>query len=279
MLDADLEGIIRKAGDIPSLPVVAIKVLRMLQEENFSLDALEQTIEMDQAFSARVLKMANSPFYGRNRSIDSIANALMLIGFKTMSSLVMATAMRDMHRRFGLFEQKLWEHSLGASIAASLLAKETQLVPVDEAALAGLMHDVGKTVLNNSMTDRYTVVIEAVYGNGGLLISAEDVMLGFTHCDVGGFIARKWKLPLSLESAIEFHHSRNYPTDADPAYEPLCRVVAVADALANGLGIGVSGGYEAEDRFAEIGLTEARYRGLKEKFVEAFEEQKKSLSL
>lgn len=279
MNDADLEKLIRETGDIPSLPTVATKVLQMVNSDNISLDELERTIETDQAFSSRVLKIANSSFYGRNRSVDSVSAALMLIGFKTMSSLVVATAMKDVHRRYGLFEQKLWDHSLGVALAASLLARETRMVTPDEAHVAGLIHDVGKTVLNNNIPDQYMMVVENVYGGGGSFLQVEDALLGYNHCNVGGFIARKWKLPKNLEVVIEYHHAAGLPAGVDSTYEPVCQIVSVADAMANCLGIGLSGELCVGDRlYEQIGLGEKRYEALLAKFRTAFDEQKQELA-
>ncbi len=277
MDDRELEKIIAETGDIPSLPMVATKVLTMVKDENLSLDDLEKTIEKDQAFSARVLKMANSSFYGRNRSVDSISGAILLIGFKTMFSLVMATAMKDVHRRFGLFEQKLWEHSLGVSMAASMLARETRVVSHDEALMAGLIHDIGKTVLNNNIADRYAMVVENVYQGAGQFFEIEDALLGFNHCNVGGFIARKWKLPKNIEKVIEFHHSPIFPDHADAVFEPLCQIVTVANAMVNGLGIGIAGSYTGEVNLDGIGLTTDRFAKIRDKFSTDFEEQLQSL--
>ncbi len=277
MDDRELEKIISATGDIPSLPTVASKILTMVKDENLSLDDLEKTIEKDQAFSARVLKMANSSFYGRNRSIDSISSAILLIGFKTMFSLVMATAMKDVSRRFGLFEQKLWEHSLGVSMAAAMLARETRAVSHDEALMAGLIHDIGKIVLNNNIPDRYAMVVENVYHGAGQFFEIEDTLLGFNHCSVGGFIARKWNLPKNIETVIEFHHSPVLSGHTDAISEPLCQIVTVADAMVNGLGIGIAGSYSVEVNFDGIGLTADRFARIRDTFSAEFEEQLQSL--
>ncbi|MBI3592322.1 MAG: HDOD domain-containing protein, partial [Nitrospirae bacterium] len=131
------------------------------------------------------MRIANSPYYGRGRSIDTVSTAIILIGFNSMKSLVAAASMKDLHRKFGLFEQRHWEHSLGVSIASSLLAGETQLTQPEEALIAGLIHDMGKIVLNNSMPEPYSVIIERVYEEGLPSIEVEDEMLGFNHCNVG----------------------------------------------------------------------------------------------
>jgi putative nucleotidyltransferase with HDIG domain len=155
-----------------------------------------------------------------------------------MKNLVIAASMKDLHRKFGLFEQRLWEHSLGVSIAASIIAMETKLVQSEEALVAGLIHDVGKTVLNNSIPDSYSVVVERVYEEGLPFLELEDQMLGFNHCNVGGLIARKWKLPKNLEVVIEYHHSEPFPSFEDSNFEAACEIVKVADAICLNLGIG-----------------------------------------
>ncbi|HCZ10839.1 MAG TPA: HD family phosphohydrolase, partial [Nitrospiraceae bacterium] len=231
-----LEKIIMETVDIPSLPQVAMKVLHLMNDDYSSINELEKIIANDQAFSTRILRIANSPYYGRGRSIDTISTAIILVGFNTMKNLVVAASLKDIHRKFGLFEQKLWEHSLGVSIAAPILAAETKMVVPEEAMVAGLIHDVGKTVLNNSVPDKYSLVIEKVYEEGAAFMEVENEMLGFNHCNVGGLIARKWKIPKNLETVIEYHHAETFPDFEDNNYEALCQIVQIADAMCLGLG-------------------------------------------
>jgi putative nucleotidyltransferase with HDIG domain len=273
-----LEKIILETIDIPSLPPVAMKVLHLMNDDYSSINELEKIISKDQAFSARLLRIANSPYYGRGRSIDTISTAIILIGFNTMKSLVVAASLKDLHRKFGLFEQKLWEHSLGVSIAASLLAVDTQMVKAEEALVAGLIHDMGKTVLNNSMPESYAVVIERVYESGVPFIDVEDEMLGFNHCNVGGLIARKWKLPKNLEVVIEYHHSETFPAFEDSNFEILCEIVRIANAMCLNLGIGLRrpvniSGIELE----RLGMSEERFTELQNRIKKVYIEQKAQL--
>ncbi|MDX9714390.1 MAG: HDOD domain-containing protein [Dissulfurispiraceae bacterium] len=238
MHDNTIEKLILNTVDLPSLPPVASKVLQLVNKDGSSIAEMEDLIAKDQAFSTRILRVANSPYYGRGRSIDTVSSAIMMIGFNTMKSLVVAASLKDMHSRFGLFEKKLWEHSLAVSITASLIARKTRLVPDEEAMVAALLHDVGKTVLNNSMSGQYSLVIERVFEEGIPFYNAETDMLGFNHCNVGGLIARKWKLPKGLEAVIEYHHADDLPAFEDTSYEVMCGIVKVADALCLNLGIG-----------------------------------------
>jgi len=118
-----IERLILKTVDIPSLPPVAMKVMNLIKDDFASLKALEEIISRDQGFATRLLRIANSPYYGRDRKIEDISQALLLTGFETLKSLVIAASLKDLNRQFGIFEQKLWEHSLGVALCSSLLAR------------------------------------------------------------------------------------------------------------------------------------------------------------
>ncbi len=274
-----LEKIILETIDIPSLPPVAMKVLQLISNDSSSLDELEDILEKDQSFSARLLRIANSPYYGKNRSVDSIGKAIILIGFNTMKSLVVAASLRDMHRKFGIFEQKLWEHGLAVSIAASQIATDTKMLKPDEALVCGLVHDMGKIVLNTSLSDTYSMVIERIYAEQGLsFIDIENEMLGFNHCNVGGLIARKWKLPKNLEAVIEFHHTDKPPIFDDPSYEASCQLIRIADAICLHIGIGFKREIDLYTLGLEyIGYNEKQVQDLIERVKKAYVEQKTSL--
>lgn len=278
MKEDTLEKIILETVDIPSLPTVAMKVLQLMNNDYSSINELEKIIVHDQAFSTRLLRIANSPYYGRGRSIDTISTAIIVIGFNTMKNLVVAASLKDIHRKFGLFEQRLWEHSLGVSIAASIIAMETKLIQSEEALVAGLIHDVGKTVLNNSLPEQYSVVVEKVYEEGLPFIKVEDEILGFNHCNVGGLIARKWKLPKNLEVVIEYHHSETFPAFEDSNFETFCEIIRIADAVCLNMGIGLRRPVEVSNiELERLGMSEEKFNELQEKIKNAYTEQKAKL--
>jgi len=273
----DLEKIILDTIDIPSLPTVAVKALELINSDSSSIEELEKIISRDQSFSARLLRIANSPYYGMNRRIDTISSGVMLIGFNTMKSLVVAASLKDMHRKFGLFEQKLWEHSLGVSVASSLFAKVSKLAQPEEALVAGLIHDVGKTVLNNSIPDKYALITQKVYEEGKFYKDVEMEFLGYTHCDVGGLIARKWKLPKNLEAVIQYHHTETLPVFEDSAYESLCQLINVADALCLNQAIGIKGPENVSVPYSILGLGESGYNKVIDMFKATYADQKAAL--
>jgi putative nucleotidyltransferase with HDIG domain len=273
-----LEKIILETVDVPSLPTVAMKALELINDDGTSIDELEKIISKDQSFSSRLLRIANSPYYGMNRRIDTISSGVMLIGFNTMRSLVVAASLKDMHRKYGIFEQKLWEHSLGVSVASSLLAHTTKMAQPEEALVAGLIHDVGKTILNNSLPDKYMIIAQKAQDTCSMFSDVEFEMLGFNHCEVGGLIARKWKLPRNLEVVIEYHHAEELPVFEDKAFEALCEIVRVADSICLSQSIGLKGPDNINVAYDMLGLSAANYATLLDTFKATYNEQKAALT-
>lgn len=269
-----LESIILTTVDVPSLPPMARKVLQIISNDRSSMTELQELIYKDHSFATRVLRIANSSFYGRRQSVDTIADAVLLIGFKTLKSLVLGASMRDLHRRFGPVEKSLWQHSLCVSITASLIARETAAAPPEEALVAGLVHDVGKTILNNSVADYYVRIVERAAQSGIPSVDAEREAFGFSHCDVGGYIARKWLFPADLVCAIEHHHAETLPPGDKTELHTICRIVSTADSLCLRLGIGMrrDAAFSAAG-LDELGLTEERLLSLGEAVRSAYAEQ------
>jgi putative nucleotidyltransferase with HDIG domain len=269
-----IERIILKTVDIPSLPPIAMKVMGLIYDDHASLKALEEIISRDQGFATRLLRIANSPYYGRDRKIENISQAILLIGFETLKSLVIATSLRDLYRNFGVFEQRLWEHSLGVALCSSLLAMATQMVTSDEALVCGLIHDVGKTVINNAMPEVYFQIYEKMYKENRPVIEIEDETLGFNHTLIGNLIAKKWKLPEKLEMVITYHHTNPYPDYEDQAFADICNIVRVADQICLNLGIGLKEPFITQIDFESLGLTEDAINELIGLFKIKFDQQK-----
>lgn len=232
--------IILKAVDLPAVPMVAARVIQLIDNPNASLDDLQRSIVADQAMTSRILKIANSSFYGVRQNVDTLSEALSILGLKVTRLIVLAVATRGIYKRFGSVEQKLWEHSLGVSIAAGIVGSEIEHVRREEAVVAGLLHDVGKIVINNSFTDKITEIIKKVYETKMSSMNVEQEILGFNHTEVGFFLAEKWGFSDMLCQVILKHHSIEsvYIEHADPYLVALCGTVALSDAICVRLGVG-----------------------------------------
>ncbi len=201
------EKIVQATGDLPTMPHVASMVLQKLGNPNTSPKELHQTISADQALAARVLKVANSPLYGCSRAINRLTDAVVIMGFDSLRSLVMSSVMQDLFKSFGLTEKLLWEHSFGCAAISKHIAKVIKYPKVEEAFLAGLLHDIGKVVLNLKIPDKTREIVQEVYNNPGVsFMQAEQEMFGFNHAQVGKLIARKWNFAETIEETIGCHH-------------------------------------------------------------------------
>jgi putative nucleotidyltransferase with HDIG domain len=267
--------------EIPAVPMVAMKVLRLINDPNTDIGVLQDAIMADQALAARVLRVANSAYFGARRNIDTISAAIIMMGFQSIKNLVLAASTREVYRNFCLLEQKLWEHSIGVSLAASLLAREVGGINAEEATVAGLLHDIGKVIMNNSHHERFSVLTEMVYNDRVPFFQREKDVFGFGHAEVGGLMAAKWGFPEGLCDVIRRHHFDHYEDlmDLDPAIRTLCTITTLADALCVRLGVGYRGPMtdlvlrDAECRDI-LKISDDRYAKVIENFKTAFVTEK-----
>lgn len=197
---------------------------------NANLNTICKTIMADQSLAARVLKLSNSSFYGRAKEIYTLREAIILLGFKTLRSLVVASSTHSLYQGVGdgRFRDYLWEHTLAAAIASRLIAQAVNHPGYEEAFIAGLMHDIGKLVLMQKMPDQYQAVLVAADETGRAHADLEREKLGFDHSEVGRLLLQKWAFPRLLVQAVAEHH---HPLGNNEQPLPLAFVVNAADAL------------------------------------------------
>lgn len=217
METSQLRELIMNARDLPAMPHVASKVLELASSPDTTAQRLQQVIADDQAMAARILKIANSALYACSRKIRTLTEAIVMLGFNTIRSLVVTSAARNMYlsdnRTMGLKERLLWEHSIGCAIGCRILVQKRHPALSEEAFLAGLMHDIGKLVLNQYASDKFDEIVQSVYNDGQQFVDVERDHLGFDHAEVGALLVSKWKLSPQLEEAIRYHHTPDYFTE------------------------------------------------------------------
>lgn len=274
----ELEQLILNTCDLPSMPSVAEKVLRLASDPDTTAADLQKVINVDQAMTARILKLANSVFYGSIRKVQTVSDAIKIMGFNTLKSIVLMASSRESYKQFGLTEKMLWEHSMGAAIAAGAIAKEVRFENQEEAFIGGLLHDIGKVVINNSDHQKFASVMEKVYNEKISFRTAEREFFGFSHVDVGALVVKKWKLAESLEMAIKNQYDPK-SLSADPYYLRLTAIINLADQFCLKLGMGhrepVSGlPLEKEEAFEILKMDPERLQELLEKVALAYEEER-----
>jgi putative nucleotidyltransferase with HDIG domain len=222
-------------GDLPTMPNVAALVVDKLSEVGSSPREIQQLISKDQALAARVLRVANSPFYGYSKTINRLTDAIAIMGYNSIRSLVLTSVFNDFFKSFGLTEKLLWEHSLTCASISQRIAKSSKFPKIEEAFLVGLMHDIGKVILNLRLPQKMSQIVQEVYNAQQSTFSElEQESFGFTHSEVGQAIAGKWNFAKEIEEAIGNHH---HPEMAK-VQPSLSYIVHLANAFCHKLEIG-----------------------------------------
>jgi putative nucleotidyltransferase with HDIG domain len=234
------EELLRAAPELEALPLVAQRLLVMVRDPRTTVDRLAEALGTDQALAAAVLRHANSATAMPNRRIASLKQAVARIGQRALSEVVLRACAGPMLDRglppYALPRKIAWRHSATVSLAARTLAGLVGLGLPEEASVAGLLHDVGKTVLTCVVPEAAAEAVSVARGRRIAVWQAEVHVIGYHHGDVGGALLRSWGLPDHVVDAVRFHH--------EPAATAnrMAGVVALADAAAHAVGAVGSGG-------------------------------------
>jgi HD-like signal output (HDOD) protein len=244
------ESVIKKiesrVQDMPTLPVIAAKILEVLDDPDSSASDLKKVISLDSVLTARLLRMVNSAFYGFPRRIDSLTNAIVILGFNNVRSLALSVSILDFFENAAARSKRLdytalWKHSVGVAFCSRLLARKTMPDFTEQGFVAGLLHDIGIIVVDNCFRDQFTLCLAATSAERRPLQEIEKEIMGFTHAEIGQYAAEKWLLPQNLVEAIGYHHN---PAKATSNFE-LTAIVHVADVICKTRKFGNYGDNEA----------------------------------
>ncbi|MBS0346963.1 MAG: HDOD domain-containing protein [Proteobacteria bacterium] len=236
---ADVAGRIRS---LPAMPAVALELLHTLTETDASsadLADLARRIAQDQAITARVLRVANSPFYGLQSRVASINDAIVVLGFSAVRSLVLAAAVMASLPGgpcTGFSQERFWRHVLGTAAAAQAIGKRLGR-PSEALFIAGLLHDIGRLALVVLYPASYASALASAREQDRTLQAAELELFGFDHAAVGAALAEHWHFPDDIVDALAWHHQ-----PGQGKADGLAAIVHYADAIAQALDLD-----EAED--------------------------------
>lgn len=255
--------IVTKTGALPTLPHVATKVMKLAADPATSAKDMQEAIITDQGMTARILKIANSAMFGMKREVKTLTHAIMLLGFDSIRSIVIAAATRGMFKgraSSGFKEKLIWERSIGSALIARGIAEQLSGMDKEEAFIGGLMHNVGKTVFNTKLADQYGQVMAKAYNENIPIHLVEREVIGFDHAELGYCIIKQWNLSEALANAIRWYLEPNRASDDDRA---LAAVVSLAVHFCMDLGLGSSKPIplEEQDLTSEmqiLGLTDER---------------------
>ncbi|MBF0431601.1 MAG: HDOD domain-containing protein [Fibrobacteria bacterium] len=226
---------------LPVLPTVTAKLLELVDNPKTSANALSNLVSKDQVLTAKILKIANSAFYGFSREIPTVQRAVVVLGFNSLREISLSMSVfnafkGDLNNKY-FNVSEFWRHSIAVGLGARLLALNVSYENVAVAFTAGLLHDLGKMVLNQYLPYDFLKIQDKVFEEGMSLKEAEIEVLGVEHSRVGAWLAGRWKLPDRLVEAILYHHD---PLESEGEC-PICLLVHIADYLAFKCHLGSSG--------------------------------------
>jgi len=227
--------LLQKSDLVPTLPEFVVRLLALLNKAETEPQDLEFYMQNDQVLVAKMLAMVNSPFYGLNRTVRTIKDAVMVLGFRGVRSLVLATSTTKYLQRdfscYGHDQRGLWVHAVCVASGARALARAVRMGAdaSEQLFVAGLLHDIGKLLLTQYVTDamRQRGVV------AGSTIEVERQLVGLDHTEAGALVCAKWNLGTEVEEIVKAHHDGGVPGGDRGA-----AVVRVADAVAHGSGFG-----------------------------------------
>ena len=255
---------------MPSLSTTVAKVLEICNNPAASANDLNRVISYDPVLTAQVLKLINSAFYGLPNRIPSLVRAIIMLGINTVKNLVLASsvlaACKGISNTGKVTINDFWAHCLGVGVLSKMIAAMDQ-VPLsdhEEYFVAGLLHDLGKLPLMACFPDLYRVAISSAKESDRPLVESEIANIGIDHCQVGGLIATKWNLGVSMQDAIKKHHVLEGAEHLDF----MVRCIGTANLLVNHFEIGTAGDYSVNPMLLKnclesMGLSMDALSGLK----------------
>lgn len=205
----DIKEIIQNLPNLPTMPPVVAEALNIIENPKSNVNQLSDVISKDLSLTTEILKMVNSAYYGFPSQITTINKAMALLGLTKVKNLILSVAVRPMMMTH--CGKSLWEHSIRCAIGCELISKSLGIKETDEAFVMGLLHDIGKTVLeiyNKNAVKEVNKLVDL----GAERLSAEKIMFGYDHTEIGQELVSMWKLPYMISNCIRYHHS---PLESD----------------------------------------------------------------
>ena len=233
------QDILARVGEISPLPGTVVRLINVINNPHSTSEDIVEVIKYDQAVTAQMLRMCNSAYFGLSREVHSLTDATRYLGTMKVLQLLMAVHSNALLAKrqsgYGLEPGVLWKHSVAVALAASVLSRRLEPAHASMTFTAGLLHDIGKVVLNEYVAEEFSEIARIVAEERTSFVEAEKRVLGFSHEEIGEKIAEKWELPHPLIRCIRYHHNPGALTPPDPMVD----IVYLADSVCLLLGIGL----------------------------------------
>jgi len=228
--------IVEEVDSLPSLPSIVVKLIEVVNSSDSAAEDAAELIEKDPALTSKMIRLANSAFYGIPRSISSVTSAVVVLGFNTIRSLVLsASVAKIFDGKHALDMDRFWKHSVVTAMSAKIIVRHlmsVRMMDPESAFCAGVLHDIGKLIFSQYTAEDYGAICKYAREKKIPIVEVEEKIFGINHAKMGKILADRWSLPLDLEYAIVHHHD---PENADKASH-LSNIIHLADIIAHDLG-------------------------------------------
>ncbi len=241
----DLDKYFGKIKKLSTLPTVVAKLIKIIEDPDSKVEEVMKVISEDQAMVTNILKMVNSASYSLTKKITSLSQAIVIIGFYNLKQLVIGTSVVNLFLNGTDSEfsrEEFWRHSVATASTARLISKNIKYPYPEEAFVGGLIHDIGKLILEQYLHKDFMAAIEYAEKRHVALIKAEEEMIGVNHAEVGAYIAQKWRLPKVYVDVLATHHKAILKNkELTENQKKLIAIVKVSNNFVKKKGIGESG--------------------------------------
>jgi len=236
-----IEKILTRVKSLPTLPTVYSALCDTIANPRSTAEDVAKVISIDQASTLKVLKMANSAFFGFSGRIETVSRAVVVLGFDEIRSLVLSSSVMDLFKKqktlHRFHPRDFWAHSIAVGLITRILGKMLGVVHLENFFVAGILHDIGKLFFFESAEEDYGRALGLVDEKNCLIREAELEVLGMDHALVGSMVADQWKLPEPIRNAIHYHHFGMAGDEPDL----FLACVHLGDVLARALVLGYPG--------------------------------------
>ena len=265
----DWKDVVALVNDLPPMPAVAARAVQLVESPAVTAKKLTEVLSNDAALTARILKIANSAMFARQREITTLTQAIMTIGFKSLKGIIVAAAVRQINKNSHTHSKLIWENSVACAIGATMIAMTLQKKYREEIYILGLLHSLGQIVLLNApkTSAEYTQIFTDIEEMHVTYVEAEQSVFGYAHPLIGALVAKKWNFSESTcDIILNYKDSIECNVPANEVAEKTA-VVNLADCLTHRVGIGSLEGYPndidaAIDLAMHIGLGNNRKNAL-----------------
>lgn len=227
---ADIKHKLLRSEDLPTIPALHQKILKLVKTDNYSVDEVGDLIERDHVLASKLLKLVNSPFYGLFGHIASVSRGIMLLGANVIHGFVMSATLFDAKDSSLL---GLWDHSYCCSSVAGYIAKRLDMKSVEDTMTGALLHDLGKVLIRRQLPEETLEIEEASRSKRITTLEAEKKVLDMSHDEVGVWLADHWNLPGITMDIIGFHHKPSLCSK----HPKETAIVHLSDIIVKGIGV------------------------------------------